>query len=340
MPPSTLPPELTTVAPDFAVVHTGGRVERFDGLRPDHDYELGGFAFRTLAATGALVCRFATVNDIHLGELVCGKIDGDETGPLLSSEPGEDPYPEVMSAGAVAEISAIDPAAVIAKGDLTSSGTVAQYDRFLELYQTAFGDRLWHVRGNHDAGGEARFAADATQRIDLAGVTIALLDTSIDGAANGRVTDGQLEWLDELAAASTQPVLVMGHHHCWNPGSISRSPSYFGISPDDSERLIAVVERRREILGYFAGHTHRNRRQHFGSTGDVPWVEVASVKDFPGCWAEYRVYEGGIVQIEHRISSPAALAWTDRTRQMFGGAYPLYSFGTLADRCFAIPGRG
>ena len=35
------------------------------------------------------------------------------------------------------------------------------------------------------------------------------------------------------------------------------------------------------------------------------------MKDFPGSWAEYRVFEGGILQVHHRISTPDALAWTD-----------------------------
>ena len=48
------------------------------------------------------------------------------------------------------------------------------------------------------------------------------------------------------------------------------------------------------------------------------------------------MYEGGILQIVHRISAPEALHWTERTRAMFGGYYPGYSFGTLADRCFPV----
>ena len=75
------------------------------------------------------------------------------------------------------------------------------------------------------------------------------------------------------------------------------------------------------ITGYFAGHTHRNRVRRFGATGDVPWVEVACVKDFPGAWAEYRVFEGGILQVFRRIATPEALVWTERTRQMYEGGY-------------------
>jgi hypothetical protein len=131
-------------------------------------------------------------------------------------------------------------------------------------------------------------------------------------------------------------VLVFGHHHVWSPTSKKREPTYFGISPDDSDKLIDVFTRHSNLRGYFAGHTHRNRVRLIPATGDIPWVEVSATKDFPGAWAEYRVFEGGILQVMHRIASPDALAWTERTREMFGGLYPDYSFGQMKDRCFAI----
>jgi hypothetical protein len=66
---------------------------------------------------------------------------------------------------------------------------------------------------------------------------------------------------------------------------------------------------------------------------------VACVKDYPGTWAEYRVHEGGILQIHRRINTPEALDWTEKTRDMFGGAYHEYAFGELSDRCFVIGPR-
>ena len=60
------------------------------------------------------------------------------------------------------------------------------------------------------------------------------------------------------------------------------------------------------------------------------------MKDYPGSWAEYRVFEGGILQVHRRISSPEALDWSERTRALFGGLYPSYAFGRLEDRCFPI----
>jgi 3',5'-cyclic-AMP phosphodiesterase len=116
---------------------------------------------------------------------------------------------------------------------------------------------------------------------------------------------------------------------------------YFGIDPDSSEALVEVVLRRPEIVGYFCGHTHRNRVRHFGATGDFPWVEVASVKDFPGSWAEYRVFDGGIMQVHRRISAPEALAWSEQCRHLYGDLldYEKYAFGELSDRCFVVGSR-
>ncbi|HVT76526.1 MAG TPA: hypothetical protein VHD87_05810, partial [Acidimicrobiales bacterium] len=133
-----------------------------------------------------------------------------------------------------------------------------------------------------------------------------------------------------------QTVLVFGHHHVWSPASKTREPTYFGISPDDSEQLVEVFTRHANLRGYFAGHTHRNRVRLIPATDQVPWVEVSATKDFPGAWAEYRVFEGGILQVMHRIASSEALEWTERTRAMFGGLYPQYSFGEMKDRCFVV----
>lgn len=334
-PPS--PPELTTVGTRTAVVHEAGQVRRYDDLAPDTEHELEGFAFRTLPERGELLATFATVNDVHFGEEVCGLIDGSDVGPVFAAEPGADPFPEVMNRSAVAEMAAIDPQAVVVKGDLTSNGTQAEYDAFLAAYQPAFGDRLTVVRGNHESYNRAPFAAIPTQEITLPGVVLAVIDTSVDGEVGGSVSAEQLDWLDELGARADRPVLVFGHHHLGDPDSHEKADLTFGINLDDSALLLETVARRSAIKAYFAGHTHRNRVRRFGPTGDVPWVEVACVKDYPGTWAEYRVHEGGIVQIAHRISDPLALEWTEKTRHMYHGLYRDYALGQLHDRCFTIP---
>jgi Icc protein len=330
--------ELTSVADDAAVVHDGLDVRRYDGLEPDHLYEFDGFAFRTLPRPeGELLARFATVNDVHFGETECGIIEGLDMGPIFSVVDGEEPYPETMNRGAIHEIEQFDPDVLVVKGDLTAKGTLDEYALFLEYYGEAFGDRLVHVRGNHDAYHGETFASDAPLQVNLPGITLAVIDTSREARANGYVSAETLVWLRDLATSTPGPVLVFGHHHVWSPESANRPEAYFGINPDDSERLVEVFASHPNLRGYFAGHTHRNRVRHIGMTHGVPWVEVACVKDYPGAWAEYRVYEGGVLQVFHRISTPEALVWTEKTRQMFNGTYAEYALGELGDRCFVIP---
>lgn len=336
--------ELTTVADDEVVAFRGPEVRRWDGLRPGTDHSLDGLTVRTLdRPPGELLATVATANDVHFGETVCGVVEGTDVGPVFRSEPGETPYPELMNAAAVAEMVALGdgagPDAVVVKGDLTAAGDRPEYEAFLACYEPAFGDRLHHVRGNHDGYHGGTFASQPVQEVVLPGVTLAVLDTTRQGETPGQVTGDQLEWLDELGGRADRPVLVFGHHHVWAPGSATRPDTYFGIHPDDSERLVEVFARRPALAGYFAGHTHRNRVRRFPATGGVPWVEVSAVKDFPGAWAEYRVFEGGILQVFRRVASPEALAWTEKTRSMYGGLYGQYAFGDLADRCFGISNR-
>jgi len=329
--------ELTTVTDSEAVLHDGLRVVRVDGLRPGREHTVEGVTFSTLARpTGALLARVATVSDVHIGETECGHYDGVNLGPALRSEPDEPPYPETMARAAAAEIAAADVDVVVAKGDLTGRGATSELATFLGIFGTAFRDRLHWTNGNHDVSKVSELPPGqrpATELVTVAGARLALLDTSVPGETGGRVTDGQLDWLDDLGAdpGDATPVLVFGHHPLFDHAAFTA-----GIDRADSDRLVEVFARRPALAGYFAGHSHRNLVRRLSQTGEVPWAEVGATKDYPGVWAEYRIYEGGILQVVHRISSAEALAWTERTRAMFGGLYPSYSFGSLADRCFRV----
>lgn len=330
--------ELTTVTDREAVLHDGTSVFRLDNLDPSAEYQHGSVSFQTLPRLGSRLCTFATVNDVHFGETVCGYIKGDPIGPVFRSVPPQPPYPEVMNRGAVAEISAIAPEVVVAKGDLTSGGEIPEYERFMAVYGGSFGGRLLHVRGNHDAYHGAEFAAEPMQSRELRGATILLLDTARPGFSNGTLSQQQVDWLDAQGQSATNPVLVFGHHHIWNPQVDPRSDTFFGLLPQASEALLAVFARHPSLHGYFAGHTHRNRCQRIEQAPNAVFVEVSSVKDFPGSWAEYRVCEQGILQVHHRISTPDALAWSEKTRGMYAGTYGHYAFGRIEDRCFVIDG--
>ncbi|MEJ7722551.1 MAG: hypothetical protein WKF58_19945 [Ilumatobacteraceae bacterium] len=170
----------------------------------------------------------------------------------------------------------------------------------------------------------ARNGSPATQWIELPGVAVALLDTTIPQQANGTLRAEQLEWLDERAAASTVPVLVMGHHHQWLP-------------PAAAHGIEVPISEGDDVLRHRSGGEHApsprcasgGRRSSPTRVGTrtataaarcraaCPSIEVGCVKDFPGTWAEYRVFEGGVLQVVHRISSPEALEWSERCRVLY-----------------------
>ena len=227
--------DLTTVDDTSATFHDGTTVERVVDLEPDTRYEHNGTDFRTLARPyGELHCRLATVNDVHFGEVEAGRLGDLPGGPIKRAPEGAAPYPETMNRAAVVEMAAADLAAVVVKGDLTTDGTPEEFAAFEDCYRTAFGDRLFVVRGNHDAyRGQTDYAGDTW--IELPGVAVALLDTAIPTSSSGHLTAEQLDWLDAGAADSTVPVLAMGHHQQWVKGE--RNPEYFGIDPDASDAL-------------------------------------------------------------------------------------------------------
>jgi len=351
--------DVTTVTDSSAVIHRTHpdsfevSVHRFDGLEADTDHRLdvpdptsgsSTIAVRTLRRpSGELHSVFATVNDVHFGEVAAGQVDDLEIGPIRRAGPLDEPYPEVMNRAAADEIGTIDPKALIVKGDLSVDGTASEWAAFERCYRDPFGDRLHVVRGNHDGyHHQQEYAGD--QRIDLDGITIALIDTVIPGATTGTITTEQADWLDAVADESTQPVFAMGHHQQWIPGTsaepsgTNRSDDYFGLHPDAGDRLDDVCSRRASIIAYAAGHTHRHRVRTMTRSG-IPSIEIGCTKDFPGTWAEYRVFGGGVMQIVHRMSSPEALAWSESCRGLyadFGVDYSTYALGSLNDRCFVI----
>lgn len=341
---------LTTRIGEHEVMTEGPHhVARVTGLDPDTQYDLEVFgvdphpylpeSIRTLTRpTGRLLATIATANDVHFGETRCGVTgnpDQDAKGPIFSVEAGEPPYPQVMNRAVVDEMRGLEPDAVVVKGDLTAAGTAAEYADFLAAYG-ALGDGMHHVRGNHDAMVDDTMALeDAPYAVGVGGVTLAVVDTVTPGTDSGRLGVDTVGWLEDLAASTPGPVLVFGHHPCFDVERGLRSGRvYFGIQPADSDALVDAFSRHDNLVGYFAGHTHRNRVRRFDLAHRVPFAEIGCTKDYPGAWAEYRVYEGGYTQVVRRVAAPDAFAWAEKTRGMYEGAYRDYALGPLDHRCF------
>ena len=175
------------------------------------------------------------------------------------------------------------------------------------------------MRGNHDAyRGQLGYAGD--QWIELPGLDIALLDTthpdrhpgrtSVDRSSTGSTTG----W--RTPAERCCRVTTSSGSRAAASASIAASTTTSGSIPTRAPPSTPSVPDIPNVIGYAAGHTHRHRVRRMVISG-APSIEVGCVKDFPGTWAEYRVYEGGVMQVVHRISDPAALRWSNRCRVLY-----------------------
>ena len=146
---------------------------------------------------------------------------------------------------------------------------------------------------------------------------------------------GQWSQLDrattlELAADAGAPVFVATHHYPQRFNLANELPP--GVPAGQAKPLLDGLDRVAPGSLVACGHTHRHHRRHHKS---LLITEIGSTKDYPGVWAGYVVYEGGITQTVHRVVEPSARAWTERTGNTLLGAWRWWSPGLRSHRCWA-----
>ncbi len=214
---------------------------------------------RTLTRPGGrLLATIATANDVHFGETECGRTGDpatDAIGPVLSGAPGATPYPELMNGAIVDEMLALDPDVVMVKGDLTDTGRAEEYEAFLACYG-ALGDRMHHVRGNHDAMRDPELARAATRRTRCAldGVALAVLDTVVPGRVGGALPAAQ-----RAMARRARRVRPPIRCSCSRTTRATTPTRTTGSRSPTTRRSSHLVAGHGNIAGYLAGHTHTNR---------------------------------------------------------------------------------
>jgi predicted phosphodiesterase len=352
---------------------SGTRLLRVEGLEPATEYRIeiaarGGEAApsgeylpasaETLPGTRARqVASLATLNDLHFGEPRFGGTmrDDGEFGeeapgfPVALESDGDVPYWQLMNEDAVADINKLGVDATIIKGDIADRGRPEQFD----IARRTFG-RLavpHHAfLGNHDHyalldGVEVDGYAllnqlRAPRSFDLAGWRIVLLDTVEPGKHHGVFPDERLAWLAETLAETRElgvPTLLFMHHQPVPPEFFDKYPNSIGLIPDHSLRMFDLLGQHPQVKAVLIGHTHRNRVRRYPASGNVPYVEVHCVKDYPGGFAHYRLFDdGSFRQQVFRTSSERALAHSTRCAGFFKGGYRRFALGSLADRCFVV----
>ncbi|MFI6363577.1 metallophosphoesterase [Nocardia sp. NPDC050630] len=299
----------------------------------------------------------ALANDVHYGEQVSGLVV-DNLPPGFRQEPGLPPYPQVMLAALLDDLSRPDRGAdlLLIAGDLTAEAKPEQ-TRSVRGHLDSWGAQgrdYLAVRGNHDRphmGPEYQgcipaaadhfdcWAEEFDPRQQLiehesGGLRLLGLDTSELDGSGGSIERPQFGRLGELLREDPdRPTLVFGHHPVTvESGLTNTAGPGFVLNRPDSIELQTLYERAPGVFLQHSGHTHRNRRTRPDTGAAVEFLEVAAVKEYPGGYSLLRLYEGGYMINFYKTRAAAARRWSATTRGEYFGVLPDYTLGTFADR--------
>jgi 3',5'-cyclic AMP phosphodiesterase CpdA len=154
--------------------------------------------------------------------------------------------------------------AILVTGDVTDLGERDAYLRIrdvLEPLAEATGARLVWVMGNHDERvpfadillGEPTPPDGPLNRvIDLAGLRIVVLDTSVPGYHHGLLEPGTLEWLREVLREPAPFGTVLAMHHA----PIATALALMDVLELRGQDALAEVVRGTDVRAILGGHLH------------------------------------------------------------------------------------
>jgi 3',5'-cyclic AMP phosphodiesterase CpdA len=194
--------------------------------------------------------HIAQISDLHIkspGQLAYGRVD---TAKALE-----------RCVAALNEFTP-QPDLVVISGDLADTPTAEEYQhlkRLLAPLKLPFVG----IPGNHDSRELMRAAfpqnyasssGPLNQRVEIGGLDLMLLDSSVPGKPHGELEAPSLRWLETtLASAPERPALLFLHH----------PPFMTGIWHMDCQNLLNAVELASMIKGHprvqliATGHVHR-----------------------------------------------------------------------------------
>jgi 3',5'-cyclic AMP phosphodiesterase CpdA len=195
--------------------------------------------------------HIAQISDLHIkppGSLAYGRVD---TAAALER--------------CVAALNAFRPKPdfVVISGDLADTPTAEEY-QYLKRLLAPLALPFAAIPGNHDSRELMRAAFPSAayafpsgpldQRVEIAGIDLLLLDSSVPGKPHGVLAASSLQWLEAtLATSPDRPALVFLHH----------PPFRTGIWHMDRQNLLngdefaAIVSRYPRVQRIATGHVHR-----------------------------------------------------------------------------------
>lgn len=155
------------------------------------------------------------------------------------------------------------PDAVVFTGDLTDLGEPEAYGALraaVEPVAKRLDAPVVWVAGNHDERPALRAGLldsppseqPVTAVLDLGGLRLITLDTTVPGWHHGDLDDGQLEWLSEVLSTPAPLGTVLAMHH---PPLPSHVPVFGILELQDQGRLERAIAGT-DVRAILAGHLH------------------------------------------------------------------------------------
>jgi Icc protein len=155
------------------------------------------------------------------------------------------------------------PDLVVISGDLADTPTMEEYD-YLKRLLAPLTLPVVSIPGNHDsrelmrsAFPEAAYAFPSgvlNQRIEIGGLDLVLLDSSVHGKPHGELDAPSLQWLETSLASSTErPALLFLHHPPFKTGIWHMDRQNLR----NADELAVIVRRHPRVQLVAAGHVHR-----------------------------------------------------------------------------------
>jgi len=174
------------------------------------------------------------------------------------------------------EASGARPDAIVFTGDLADRGEPDAYRRLRAIVEPVaddLGARVVWVMGNHDERGAFRRelldepASDAPVDavVDLDGLRVVSLDSTVPGRHHGEVSPEQLEWLRGVLATPAPHGTILAMHHPPMPSVLDLAVS---VELRDQSALAASLVGT-DVRAILAGHLH------YSSTASVAGIPVS-----------------------------------------------------------------
>ncbi|MEV8253268.1 phosphodiesterase [Rhodoglobus sp. NPDC076762] len=177
------------------------------------------------------------------------------------------------------EASGSRPEAIIITGDLADKGEAEAYRALREIVEPVadrLGAQVVWVMGNHDDRStftttlldEPATTAPIDRVIDVNGLRVIALDSTVPGEHHGDISDAQLLWLQNELATPAPHGTILAMHHPPVPTVLD-----LAVTVElRSQKELAAVIRGSDIRSIIAGHLHYSTTALFAG---IP-VSVAS----------------------------------------------------------------